>query len=104
MLRGAESRTPGTKANLATEALVAEIFASSGHPTGEISFSAPCFLPGKTTLTVNGRKLTLKPMHPGLFRPGNFTRRQFTCPVVDARHGTEQELEALKGIEKKEGC
>ncbi|MBR4674568.1 MAG: ABC transporter permease [Victivallales bacterium] len=99
LLRRAESRVPGSEANLATEKLVAEIFKSSGHQTGEITFNAPCFQPGKTTVTINGRRLEIKPMHPGLFRPGNFTQKQFKAQIVDAGHGTEQDLEALNGIE-----
>ncbi|MGI6087643.1 MAG: ABC transporter permease [Kiritimatiellia bacterium] len=102
LLTGAEMRHPGSPGNLAMEGRVAEKFAASGLQHGEMRFTAPVFLPGATTLEVDGAApLSVLPMHPTLFRPGNFTERDFTAPLVYAGQGAGADLERLSGTELK---
>ncbi len=96
---GAEVRHPGTPGNLLTEQRVAERFAKSGFRHGQIRFEAPTFMPGRTRITA-GRlpPIRLFPMHPTIFRPGNFPAKDFTTKLVYLGHGTVADLEALKGV------
>jgi len=106
--KDAQVRYAGSPGNLAAEEKVAHLFESSGLDHGEIKFRAPCFLPGRTTLTPlapSAGPLTLKPMHPSVIRPGNFTERDFVAdviyidPHVAAQRGL---LEALRGKNLKD--
>ncbi len=106
--KGAQVRYAGSPGNLALEEKVARLFESSGLEHGEIKFRAPCFLPGRTTLTLltpSAETLTLKPMHPGMIRPGNFTERDFLAdviyldPDIVAQKGV---LEAIRGQDLKD--
>jgi hypothetical protein len=94
---GTGSRAVGTAGNLETEARVAKVFADSGFTHGEINFDAPSFQPGKTMLTIEGMApLNVRPMHPTLVRPGNFTEREFKSKLVYLGHGSFEDLEAVK--------
>lgn len=100
MFGDAPSRMPGSPGNLAVEAAIAREFAASGLRHGEMTFETPCFLPGKTTVSLSdGRSVSLLPMHPGLFRPGNFRERAFKSSVVYAGRASEDDLKALEGIQ-----
>ena len=80
---GAEMRFPGMPGNLAMEERVDALFERSGFEHGEIQFRAPCFVPGKTDLTLpDGRTLQFLPMHPSLLRPGNFSEKDFEADIV----------------------
>ncbi len=94
------TRHPGSAGNLAIEAKVAERFSQTGLDHGEIVFTAPSFIPGRTTITPSGRsEIELFPMHPSLFRPGNFTEKEFSAPLVYLGHGTDDDLERLEGVD-----
>lgn len=96
-------RTPGSAGNLHTEEIVADIFRKSGLENGDMKFTVPCFIPGATSITTaDGKVYEIQPMHPGVFRPGNFTEKAFKASIVDAGHGTEVDLQKLTGI-KLEG-
>ncbi len=100
LLSGAEMRHPGSPGNLALEERVAEKFAAAGLPHGEMRFAAPVFLPGATSVEVAGAgPLPVAPMHPTLFRPGNFTERDFTAPLVYLGLGGVADLERLAGVD-----
>lgn len=97
--KGAEVRLPGSPGNLAIEQKVAGTFEESGFEHGEISFRAPCFVPRKTTLSLAGHDpIRLLPMHPTLFRPGNFIQRAFSADLVYLGRGTEKDLMNVKGL------
>ncbi|MBN1669850.1 MAG: ABC transporter permease [Kiritimatiellae bacterium] len=99
LLDGTGPRHPGTAGNLALEARIAARFAQSPFKSGELVFSAPGFEPGETRLSLpDGESILVYPMHPSLFRPGNFAERQFTAPLVDLGQGTVEDLAALKGV------
>jgi len=96
--KGAELRHPGTPGNLAIEQKVAERFARSGFKHGQIKFEAPSFMPGKTSITVNTLgTIPVRPMHPTIFRPGNFKKKEFKTNLVYLGRGTIADLEALRG-------
>lgn len=98
LLADAEMRHPGAPGNLELEERVAQKFAAAGLPHGEMRFVAPVFKPGATTLELAGAApLTVLPMHPTLFRPGNFTEREFTAPLVYLGRGGIADLERLAG-------
>ncbi len=100
LLEGAEMRHPGAPGNLALEERVADKFAAAGLPHGEMRFAAPVFLPGATSLEVAGAgPQPVAPMHPALFRPGNFTERDFTAPLVYLGQGGVADLERLAGVD-----
>lgn len=100
LLEGAEMRHPGAPGNLALEKRVAEKFAAAGMPHGEMRFAAPVFVPGATTLEVAGAgPQPVAPMHPTLFRPGNFTERDFKAPLVYLGLGGVADLERLEGVD-----
>ncbi len=91
-------RFPGSPGNLAAEEKVAKRFEASGFAHGEITFEAPTFVPGKTRLTINGMApISLLPLAPTQFRPGNFTEKQFTTNLVYAGRGTSEDLLAITG-------
>ena len=96
--QGAEKRYPGSAGNLAIEEKVARRFAATGFENGAIRFTAPSFLPGKTTLFMEGMEpANLFPMHPSLFRPGNFKEKEFTSRLVYLGRGTAEDLALVKG-------
>jgi hypothetical protein len=98
------TRTPGSASNLAIERQVAERFAESGFEHGEIVFRAPCFEPGKTVLQPEGLvPMALHPVHPALFRPGNFKEPAFETRIVDLGRGEPEDLERVKGVDLH-GC
>ncbi|MCK5805617.1 MAG: FtsX-like permease family protein [Lentisphaeria bacterium] len=99
LLRGAQSRQPGSPGNMVLEERVAKRFADTGLPHGEIVFRLPAFRPGRASVTLQGENspVRLLPMHPCLMRPGNFAQTDFTAPLVYAGDGGEQALAALKG-------
>ena len=95
---GAEVRHPGAPGNLAIEAKVAARFDESGLEHGQILFTAPSFIPGRTTLTAPGQEpIQLFPLHPTLFRPGNFTNKEFATHLVYLGHGTVDDVLAAGG-------
>ncbi|MCK5558726.1 MAG: hypothetical protein KAJ01_10120, partial [Candidatus Hydrogenedentes bacterium] len=95
----AEFRHPGRPGNLAIEKKVAERFAQSGLSHGEIRFETPSFLPGRTRILIDGiQPIRLSPLHPTIFRPGNFPERQFETRMVYLGRGTVDDLTALKGV------
>lgn len=98
--QGAEARHAGSPGNLALEQKVTARFADSGLEHGNIRFTAPVFLPGDTTITVPGQEpVRLFPMHPMLFRPGNFTEKEFSVPLVYLGRGTTDDIVAAGGKE-----
>lgn len=95
----AETRLPGSPGNLAIEKKIDTLFAESGLTHGAIKFVAPAFLPGKTTLFVEGRAgIPLLPMHPTVVRPGNFTKRNFSTELVYLGKGAVEDLTAAQGV------
>ncbi|MCA1808453.1 MAG: ABC transporter permease, partial [Lentisphaerae bacterium] len=100
MLADAEVRYPGSSGNLAMEQYVSDRFAASGMHHGEMRFPAPAFVPGTTTLTLEGREpIDLLAMHPSLLRPGNFTERDFVSRLVYLGRGGFDDLERLSGVD-----
>ncbi len=100
LLKGASTRIAGSEGNLAVEAEIAELFGKSGHEHGQISFRAPCFKPGNATLTRDGASpVTLHPLHPTLFAPGNFTESEFDTRLIDLGDATAEDLARIDGIE-----
>jgi len=105
---GADVRYPGSPGNLAIEQKIYRRFSGSDFPHGEITFEAPSFIPGKTTLTVKEPataagepplQVKLFPMHPTIFRPGNFPEKDFTANLVYLGKGRIQDLARLAGKE-----
>ena len=95
---GHGSRAPGLAGNLAVEAYVNERFADSGLANGAITFTAPVFVPGPTSITLPGSApISIQPMHPTLMRPGNFERSEFNSTLVYLGKGEYQDLERLRG-------
>lgn len=101
--QGAETRLPGSAGNLAIEEKVAGLFAGSGFEHGEMKYTAPSFVPGRTEMSLGtgdgGKRIRLYPMHPSLFRPGNFKESSFDAPLIYAGRGGIEELKALAGKE-----
>ncbi|MDO9542254.1 MAG: ABC transporter permease [Kiritimatiellia bacterium] len=98
-LKGAEVRYPGSPGNLAMDEKINALFADSGLQRGEIKFQTACFIPGATLLSVtNQAPIRLYAMHPTLFRPGNFKEKEFTASLVYLGHGSNDDLEKIKGI------
>lgn len=98
--QGAEVHHPGAPGNLALEAKVAARFDESGLEHGQILFTAPSFIPGRTTVTAPGKEpVQLFPLHPTLFRPGNFTNKEFAARLVYLGHGTVDDLIAVDGVD-----
>jgi hypothetical protein len=88
--------------NLEIEERVAQRFAESGFKHGKIEFRAPSFVPGETSLSVNGGSpVRLRPLHPTIFRPGNFKSREFESPLVYLGRGEPAVLERLKSVDLK---
>lgn len=98
-LLGNDMRLPGAPANLALEAYVLERFADSGFEYGHIAFSAPSFIPGDAAIVTDAGEYAIMPMHPSLFRPGNFPERAFTTGIVDLGRGSPGDLEAVRGTD-----
>ena len=95
---GADTRYPGSDGNSLIEDRVAALFAGCGLTNGAIVFRAPCFLPGKTRLLVeNHDPIRLLPMHPTLFRPGNFPEDQVEAPLVYLGRGTDADIARVAG-------
>ena len=98
-LKGAEVRYPGSPGNLAMEGKITNLFADSGLQHGEIKFQAPCFIPGETFLAIsNHAPIRIYAMHPTLFRPGNFKEKEFAASLVYLGHGSNDDLEKIRGI------
>ncbi len=98
-LLGEGMRLPGSAANLDLEQRVFDRFANSGFEHGQIEFTAPSFLPGAARILTDDGTYDLLPMHPSLFRPGNFGERDFAAEIVDLRYGTPEDLNAVRGID-----
>ncbi|MBA4388375.1 MAG: hypothetical protein C0404_10365, partial [Verrucomicrobia bacterium] len=98
LLGADEPRSPGSAGNLALEEKVSAIFTNSGLACGEMRFIAPCFIPGKTSLSLATTNISLHPMHPTLFRPGNFRENSFKTSLVFLGDATEQDLQRAKGV------
>ena len=97
---GGEVRTPGSVGNRAIESKVAKRFTDSGFVQGEIKTQVASFLPGKTLITVDGlAPIGVMPMHPTLFRPGNFKQREFEARLVYLGRGDFEDLKAAEGID-----
>lgn len=93
-------RLPGSPANLALESRVADVFAASGVEHGEMRFAAPAFQPGETVLDLPGKgTVRLRPMHPTLFRPGNFRETAFETELLDMGRGTAEDLAHAAGTD-----
>lgn len=100
LLQDFPTRIAGSEGNLALEAGITELFEESGHEHGRIAFVAPCFKPGMTTLTrESAPPVTLHPLHPTCFRPGNFTETEFDTTLVDLGDATAADLARIKGIQ-----
>ena len=98
MFEGLGSRAPGMPGNRALEELIAERFSKTEFPNGAVAFQTPVFRPGSATATLaDGTEFHLETMHPTLMRPGNFTDRDFTAPLVYLGRGSYDDLERLKG-------
>ncbi|MBO4345978.1 MAG: hypothetical protein J5833_09480, partial [Victivallales bacterium] len=93
------TRIIGSEQNVKTAAAIEAEFKASGLATGCITFNAPAFRPGRTTITVGGVTHRIYPMAPGVFRPGNFKERRFSCNLVYGGFGSQEDFAALKGIE-----
>lgn len=98
-LLGSGMRLPGSPANLALEERVAQSFAATGLEHGQIEFVAPTFLPGTTRLRTDTDEFELHPLHPSLFRPGNFTERAFSADLIDLGFGSVADLAAVRGLD-----
>lgn len=97
-LRGAEVRYPGSAGNLAMEEKIGALFAASGLQHGEIKFRTACFVPGETALILpNQPPIRVYPLHPTLFRPGNFKEKEFNAPLVYLGRGSNDDLARFKG-------
>ena len=97
--KDAEVRHPGSRGNLLIERRVAGEFAKSGFRHGEIRFRAPVFQPGRTDVSAKGLPpIRVLPMHPTVFRPGNFLEQDYKTRLVYLGHGTVADLAALKGV------
>lgn len=95
---GVASRLPGSPGNLEVEKRVAARFEASGLEHGEMVFTAPTFVPGKASITLDsGTAYPLMTLHPTLFRPGNFKQRSFKAQLRDGGRGGEQDLGRLNG-------
>ncbi len=92
------SRIPGAAANVALQEEFATRFAESGFEHGSIKFNAATFTPGPTTLTINGRKIPIDPMHPTMLRPGNFAARSFDSTLVYLGSGLREDIERANGV------
>ena len=98
-LKGAETRYPGTPGNLAMEEKIDTLFADSGLQRGEIKFRTACFVPGETSLCLsNHPPVRIHAMHPTIFRPGNFKKKEFTASCVYLGYGSNADLENIRGI------
>ena len=101
-LKGAEVRYPGSPGNLAMEEKINALFTDSGLQRGEIKFRTACFVPGETFLTVSNRApIRIYPMHPTIFRPGNFKEKEFAASVVYLGRGSNDDLDKIKGVPLK---
>jgi hypothetical protein len=88
--------------NLELEEKVARRFAASGFKNGAIRFTAPSFVPGKTSLKLgDADPVELHPMHPSLFRPGNFKQTEFDASLVYLGWGLPRDLDKIKGLDLK---
>ena len=96
---GTGSRHAGSAGNLLLEKRIEDLFAKSGLEHGEMKFTVPCVLPGETSVTLNGRKMSLYPLQPSAFRPGNFLEKSFDAPLVYVGNGDENALKAIEGTE-----
>ena len=97
--KGAEVRYPGSPGNLAMEEKVNKLFAGSGLPHGAIKFTTACFVPGETTLVIsNQAPVRIYAMHPTMFRPGNFTEKEFAAPLVYVGRGSNDDLKRIDGV------
>jgi len=95
---GVSSRLPGSPGNIEVEKRVAARFEASGLEHGEMVFTAPAFIPGKASITLDGgATYPLMTLHPTLFRPGNFKQRSFQAPLRDGGCGREADLGRLNG-------
>ncbi|MBQ7651512.1 MAG: hypothetical protein IJS15_11170, partial [Victivallales bacterium] len=99
LLGGGETRIVGSKQNEETASKIEAEFKASGLPSGSITFNAPAFRPGRTSITANGKEYRIYPMAPGIFRPGNFSDRHFSCRLAYAGVGSQADLGALNGVE-----
>ena len=102
LLSGIESRYPGSPGNLELEGRVAARFAASGFAHGAVTFEAPTFIPGATSLVLgDDRRVALAPMHPTLLRPGNFPESSFDARLLYLGTGGVADLKAVRGLELK---
>ena len=99
IFEGTGSRQAGSAGNLLLEKRIENLFAKSGLEHGEMKFTAPCIIPGETSVTLNGRKIALYPLQPSAFRPGNFLEKSFDAPLVYVGNGDENALKAIEGTE-----
>ena len=98
-LTGGESRLLGSPGNLELARKVTKQFEDSGFVNGAISFSAPVFVPGPTSITCGELgTVPIEPMYPSLTRPGNFGEGEFGSQLVYMGHGTAEDLLRLDGV------
>lgn len=94
------SMAPGMPGNIALENEIEKRFAASGFTNGALRFTAPVFVPGKTSICLsNEAPIRLYPMHPTLYRPGNFTESEFQASLVYLGKGEYSDLAAAKGTD-----
>lgn len=102
-LRADEPRYPGSPANLAMEQLVSDNFTANAALSGEMRFTAPCFVPGHTAMAFDqSTNIILHPLHPTLFRPGNFSEGTFSAPLVYLGCATDNDLLRATGVPLKD--
>ncbi len=99
LLGNGKTRIIGSKQNEDTAAKIEAEFKASGLSCGSITFNAPAFRPGRTSIKANGKEYRIYPMAPGIFRPGNFKERHFECKLAYAGFGSREDLATLKGVE-----
>ena len=95
---GVAGRLPGAPGNLEVERRIAARFQASGLEHGDMVFTAPSFVPGKAAITLDsGATYPIMPLHPTLFRPGNFKQKSFRALLRDGGRGAEPDLGRLSG-------
>jgi hypothetical protein len=96
----AGSMAPGMPGNLALEKEIERRFAASGFTNGALRFTAPVFVPGRTSLSIsNEAPVRLYAMHPTMYRPGNFAESEFNANLVYMGKGEYSDLARARGTD-----
>ena len=80
---------------------MARRFAGSGLAHGAMRFEAPVFVPGETTLRLDAQETAIRllPLHPTVFRPGNFPDPSFSAPLVYLGTGDVADVAGIAGTD-----